>query len=108
MLVMIDNALTVGPKPNSKLVGRTQEFYALASNKEMGLLMSMSFAFFEGKYNGSTVTILGRNMVLSEVREMLVIGGSGLFRMAQPRLGHSFNPKTGDAVVEYNVFVMHY
>ncbi|XP_010912513.1 dirigent protein 22-like [Elaeis guineensis] len=110
-LVMIDDALTVGPEPTSKLVGRAQGFFALASKEEKALLMSMNFAFIEGKYNGSTVTILGRNAVFSEVREMPVIGGSGLFRMAQgyaQARTHSFNPKTHDAVVEYNVFVMHY
>ncbi|XP_008807680.1 dirigent protein 22-like [Phoenix dactylifera] len=110
-LVMIDDALTLGPELTSKLVGRAQGFYALASKEESGLLMSMNFAFTEGKYNGSTVTILGRNTVFSEVREMPVIGGSGLFRMAQgyaQARTHSFNPKTGDAVVEYNVFVLHY
>ncbi|KAG1331111.1 dirigent protein 19 [Cocos nucifera] len=110
-LVIIDDALTVGPEPTSKLVGRAQGFYTLSSKEEAGLLVSMNFAFIEGKYNGSTVTILGRNAVFSEVREMPVIGGSGLFRMAQgyaQARTYSFNRKTGDTVVEYNVFVMHY
>lgn len=41
-------------------------------------MMVMNFAFIEGKYNGSTFTILGRNS-MSMVREMAVIRGSGLF-----------------------------
>ncbi|KAF8398537.1 hypothetical protein HHK36_017467 [Tetracentron sinense] len=108
---MIDNPLTMGPKMSSKLVGRAQGFYASAAQQELGLLMAMNFAFIEGKYNGSTITILGRNPVFSTVREMPVIGGSGLFRFARGYVQaktHTLDLKTGDATVEYNVFVMHY
>ncbi|CAL9770121.1 unnamed protein product [Musa acuminata subsp. burmannicoides] len=110
-VVMIDDPMTVGPELSSRLVGRAQGFYALAAKEETALLMAMNLAFVEGKYNGSTIAVLGRNAVFSDVREMPVVGGSGLFRLArgyaQART-HSFDPKTGDAVVEYNVFVMHY
>lgn len=96
---------------SSKLVGKAQGFYAGASQEEICLLMVMNFAFIEGKYNGSTITVLGRNPVFHSVREMPVIGGSGLFRFsrgyAQAKT-HTFDPKTGDAVVEYNVYVLHY
>ncbi|CAJ1948616.1 unnamed protein product [Sphenostylis stenocarpa] len=108
---MIDNPLTLGPELSSKLVGKAQGFYASASQSEINLLMAMNLAFSEGKYNGSTITILGRNCVFHKVREMPVIGGSGLFRFAR---GYAeartnwFDYKTGDATVEYNVYVMHY
>ncbi|WOH00135.1 hypothetical protein DCAR_0519493 [Daucus carota subsp. sativus] len=111
-VVMIDDPLTVGPEPGSKQVGRAQGIYASASLSEAGtLLMVLNYAFTEGKYNGSTLSILGRNPVFSAVREMPVVGGSGLFRFArgyaQART-HFFDLKTGDAVVEYNVYVFHY
>ncbi|KAL1815248.1 hypothetical protein ACET3Z_017822 [Daucus carota] len=110
-VVMIDDPLTVGPEPGSKQVGRAQGIYASASLSEAGLLMVLNYAFTEGKYNGSTISILGRNPVFSAVREMPVVGGSGLFRFArgyaQART-HFFDLKTGDAVVEYNVYVFHY
>ncbi|KAK4268506.1 hypothetical protein QN277_025156 [Acacia crassicarpa] len=111
LLNMIDNPLTLGPKLSSKLVGRAQGFYASASQSEIGLLMAMNFAFIEGKYNGSTITVLGRNPVFNKVREMPVIGGSGLFRFARGYVEartHWFAPNSGDAIVEYNVYVMHY
>uniref|UniRef100_A0A2N9IJV9 Dirigent protein n=1 Tax=Fagus sylvatica TaxID=28930 RepID=A0A2N9IJV9_FAGSY len=80
---MIDNPLTMGPKVGSKF----------------------------GKYNGSTITVLGRNPVFNTIREMPVIGGSGLFRFsrgyAQAKT-HTLDIKTGDAIVEYNVYVLHY
>ncbi|QHO44622.1 hypothetical protein S83_018944 [Arachis hypogaea] len=65
----------------------------------------------EGKYNGSTVSLLGRNAVFSGVREMSIVGGSGVFRFAR---GYAqaktvwLNTTSGDAIVEYNVYVLHY
>ncbi|KAF1876644.1 hypothetical protein Lal_00030057 [Lupinus albus] len=109
---MIDNPLTMGPElRSSKLVGRAQGFYASASQSEIGFLMAQNFAFIEGKYNGSTITILGRNPALNKVREMPVIGGSGLFRFARgyaEATTHWLDYKSGDATVEYNVYVFHY
>ncbi|XP_038698831.1 dirigent protein 22-like [Tripterygium wilfordii] len=110
-IVMIDDPLTLGPKLSSKLVGRAQGFYALASQEEIELLMAMNFVFIEGKYNGGTITILGRDTVFSKVREMPVIGGSGLFRFARGYVQattYMFNQASGDATVEYNVYVIHY
>nr|QBA29397.1 dirigent family protein [Panax notoginseng] len=110
-VVMMDDPLTVGPDLKSKQVGRAQGIYASASLNELGFLMVLNYDFTEGKYNGSTLSILGRNSVLSEVREMPVVGGSGLFRFARgyaQAKTHTVDFKTGDAVVEYNVYVFHY
>ncbi|EXB86887.1 hypothetical protein L484_007310 [Morus notabilis] len=111
LVTAIDDPLTVGPEPNSKQLGRAQGLYASASQSEVGLMMVLNYVFTEGKYNGSTLSILGRNAAFSAVREMPIVGGSGLFRFArgyaQART-HKFDLKTGDAVVEYNVYVLHY
>ncbi|KAH7554249.1 hypothetical protein JRO89_XS12G0143700 [Xanthoceras sorbifolium] len=111
MVVMMDDPLTREPELTSKLVGRAQGIYASASQSETGLLMVLNFAFMEGKYNGSNLSVLGRNTVFSAVRELPIVGGSGLFRFArgyaQART-HTFDLRTGDAVVEYNVYVYHY
>ncbi|CAN1133721.1 Dirigent protein 20 [Linum perenne] len=105
LVVMMDNPLT------SKLVGRAQGIYASASQSELSFLMVLNFAFKEGKYNGSNLSVLGRNNPFSGVREMPVVGGSGAFRFArgyaQART-HWIDLKSGDAVVEYNVYVFHY
>ncbi|CAL0302516.1 unnamed protein product [Lupinus luteus] len=111
MVMMADDPLTSGPEPDSKLVGKAQGIYASAAQDEVGLLMVMNFAFTEGKYNGSTLSVLGRNTVFSAVREIPIVGGSGLFRFARGYAHaktHTFDLKTGDAVVEYNVYVFHY
>lgn len=107
---MIENPLTLGPQLSSKLVGKAQGFYASTSQSEVDLIMAMNFAITEGKYNGSTITVLGRNPVFNKVREMPVIGGSGLFRFARGYAElrtHWFSPKTNDAIVEYNIYVLH-
>ncbi|XP_040994541.1 dirigent protein 22-like [Juglans microcarpa x Juglans regia] len=109
--MMIDDALTEGPALESKLVGRAQGFYALAAQNEIAMLMVMNFAFMEGEYKGSTLSILGRNPVGNDVREMPVVGGSGVFRQVHGyALAHTvlFDSNTGDATVEYNVYVSHF
>ncbi|XP_042498316.1 dirigent protein 22-like [Macadamia integrifolia] len=110
-MVIIDDPLTEKPEATSKLVGRAQGIYAMASQSELGLLMTLNYCFMEGKYNGSTLSILGRNTVMSEVREMPVVGGSGLVRFSRG-YAHAktqwFNHTTKDGVVEYNVYVIHY
>ncbi|MBA0842895.1 hypothetical protein Gotur_031036 [Gossypium turneri] len=107
---MADDPLTENPKSSSKLVGRAQGIYALASQHDVGLLMVMNFAFFEGTYNGSALSILGRNEIFHDVREMPVVGGTGIFRFAR---GYAlaktvWSNQKGDAIVEYNVSVVHY
>ncbi|KAF1884084.1 hypothetical protein Lal_00013044 [Lupinus albus] len=109
MVNIIDNPLTLGPDLSSKLVGRAQGLYASTSQSEVNLLMAMNFVIIDGKYNGSSITILGRNPTLNKVREMPVIGGSGHFRFARGYAElrtHYFSPKTMDAIVEYNIYRM--
>ncbi|CBI29983.3 unnamed protein product, partial [Vitis vinifera] len=63
------------------------------------------------KFNGSNLSFLGRNSVFSEVRELPIVGGSGLFRFARgyaEARTRTLDMKTGNAVVEYNVYVFHY
>lgn len=109
---MIDDALTEGPEISSKLIGKAQGMYALASKQEdMALLMVICYEFSEGKYNGSSISVLGRNPVMHVAREMPIVGGSGVFRWARGyAVAHTVwaDYKTGDATVEYNVYVQHY
>ncbi|KAM7265314.1 hypothetical protein ACFE04_002997 [Oxalis oulophora] len=62
-----------------------------------------------GYHNGSTISIHGRNRISDDVREMPVVGGSGVFRFARGyALAHTFwFNNVGDAIVEYNVYVSH-
>lgn len=90
---------------------KAQGIYASAFQNDFGLLMTLNFVVATGKYNGSTLSVLGRNAILSEVREMPVVGESGLFRWARGYAlarTHWLDIKTGDATVEYNVYALHY
>ncbi|XP_057966596.1 dirigent protein 23-like [Malania oleifera] len=109
-LNMADDPLTEGPDPNSKLVGRAQGLYGSAGKAVLSLIMALNFCFTDGAYNGSCVTVLGRNPALDPVRELPIASGSGLFRLGRGYAiarTHWFNFTTGDAIVGYNVTVVH-
>jgi hypothetical protein len=110
-VVVIDDPLTQGPDlKTSKPLGRAQGTYIAAGKDQLSLMMSMNFVFQAGKYNGSTLAIMGRNAAFDAVREMAIVGGTGVFRMArgyaQART-HTLDLKTGDATVEYNLYIKH-
>ncbi|XP_051115205.1 dirigent protein 22-like [Andrographis paniculata] len=107
----VDNALTERPELNSDIVGRAQGMYSNTARNDSALLMAVTFVFTSGKYDGSSVSMLGRNRVFDRVREMPIVGGSGAFRMARGYALAStawFDPETGNACVEYNVTVEHF
>ncbi|KAK7396328.1 hypothetical protein VNO78_17248 [Psophocarpus tetragonolobus] len=111
-VVAMDDPLTVGPEADSKVVGKAQGIYASISQEEMGLMMVMTMAFTHGDFNGSTISVLARNMIMSQpVREMAIVGGTGAFRFARGYAQakfHSVDFSKGDAIVEYDLFVNHY
>lgn len=106
-----DDLLTVGPEPDSEIVGRAQGLYSMTDTKEIGAVVCMTFVFTGGEYNGSTLDVFGKNPLLRLQREVPVVGGTGVFRLAQgiaTLKTYSFNRTSGNAVVEYNVVVLHY
>ncbi|KAJ4780992.1 Dirigent protein [Rhynchospora pubera] len=108
---VFDDPLRTGPDKNSKLVGKAKGIYLEDGLYKIELLVAMNFVFTDGKYNGSTIAVIGHNEVLTTVREMPIVGGSGLFRFARGYVQlrtYLYDQKTGYSVVEYNVFVNHY
>ncbi|XP_050234258.1 dirigent protein 1-like [Mercurialis annua] len=107
--MMIDDPLTEGPNLTSKLIGRAQGMYAVAAQNDMLLLMVLNYAFTEGEYDGSSISILGRNHVFDDSREMPIVGGTGAFRLASGyALAHTIHVDMVEAIVEYHVYVTHY
>ncbi|KAK7390281.1 hypothetical protein VNO78_25583 [Psophocarpus tetragonolobus] len=110
MMGVMDNALTAGPERSSKVVGKVEGLIAATSQSEFNLLVVLSFVLTEGKYNGSTITVLGRNRIMQSLREVPVIGGTGMFRFAT---GYAevntvlLEPQVR-STVEYNIYVSHY
>ncbi|XP_075674548.1 dirigent protein 23-like [Castanea sativa] len=110
VIMMADDPLTETPDPNSKLLGRAQGLYGSAGQQEMGLIMAMNFGFIDGIYNSSSISLLGKNSAMHLVREMPIVGGTGLFRLARGYAiaqTHWIDFTTGDAIVGYNVTVVH-
>ncbi|GFP89018.1 dirigent protein 21 [Phtheirospermum japonicum] len=107
----IDDLLTTGPSPNSTIVGRAKGLFGSTSLDDIGFHMTFNIVFTNGKYNGSTLSLIGHNPFLNEFRELPIVGGSGVFRLARGLALLSnlvLNNTSGDAVVEYNVVVLHY
>ncbi|CAN4117477.1 unnamed protein product [Withania somnifera] len=108
---MMDNPLTIGPNITSKVIGRVQGIYGFSSFEDRELLMTFNFVFTQGKYNGSTLSILGHNRVSREYRELPVVGGSGVFRLARGTVTartYWYNATTRDLIIECHVVILHY
>jgi hypothetical protein len=108
-VTVIDDPLTEGPNLTSKVLGRAQGMYVSAGRDKMSLLMAMNFVFVDGPYNGSSLAIFGPNAIELKVREMPVVGGTGVFRFARGycKARTEWIGSTGDATVEYNIHVRH-
>ncbi|XP_042495773.1 dirigent protein 23-like [Macadamia integrifolia] len=110
VVMMADDPLTEGPEPTSKEVGRAQGLYGSAGQQELSLIMALNFGFTDGVYNGSTLSILGRNPALHPERELPIVGGTGVFRQARGTAiakTYWLNATSGDAIVEYHVTALH-
>ena len=79
LLNIFDDPLTEGLEPTSMLMGQAQGLYRYVGQQELSLLVAVNFVFTTGKFNGRSLTILGRNAALQPVREMPIIGGIGAF-----------------------------
>ncbi|CAK9148503.1 unnamed protein product [Ilex paraguariensis] len=103
--IVIDDPLTVGPEPKSKVIGNARGLYVSSSqDKDLMIVMYVDFGFTAGRFNGSSISVLSRNPVMEPRREVAVVGGRGKFRMARgfAKLKTSyFNSINGDAVIEY-------
>ncbi|KAL2337669.1 hypothetical protein Fmac_012115 [Flemingia macrophylla] len=104
-----DNALTLGPDPASKVVGRIEGLFAATSQTEFNIVQVVNFALTEGKYNGSSIAVLGRNRLSQKVRELPVVGGTGLFKFATGYVETTtLYLDSNRSTIEYNIYVSHY
>ena len=111
MVNVMDDPLTEGPDQGSAaVIGRAQGLYMGSDQAKLGFLQAMNLVFTAGDYSGSTLALLGRNCPFDAVRELPVVGGTGAFRFARGYAllrTHWLDFSTGDATVEYDVYVMH-
>ncbi|TKY51605.1 Dirigent protein 8 [Spatholobus suberectus] len=76
----MDDPLIVRLELDSELVGKAKGIYTSILQEEMALMMVMTMAFTNGEFNSSTISMLVRNMIMSEtVREMAIVGSTKAF-----------------------------
>ncbi|XP_073310008.1 pterocarpan synthase 1-like [Primulina huaijiensis] len=112
LVTVIDDPVTVGPEPESKIMGRAEGIVTFASLEKISLHMTFTIVFTDGKYNGSTLSFVGHNSCLAaELGQISIVGGTGAFVLAR---GVAFinsisSNSSGDTLFEYNAFVLsHY
>ncbi|KAJ0969051.1 hypothetical protein J5N97_021928 [Dioscorea zingiberensis] len=108
---VVDDLLTEGPEPDSKVVGQAQGLYVSASRQRTLIVLVIDYGFTSGEFNGSSLSVLSRNPVTESERELAVVGGRGKFRMARGFANlktYSLNATAGVVIVEYHVTVFHY
>ncbi|KAL2477085.1 Dirigent protein 21 [Forsythia ovata] len=105
---VVDDLITAEPNKTSEKIGRIQGLITSADLEESALAMNLNFIFTGGKYNGSTLCMLGRNPLGNNYRELAIVGGTGLFRMARGYAitnTYSYDVETNYGVLEYNIYV---
>lgn len=109
-LYMMDNPLTEGPDPNSRLVGRAQGLYGSSEMNELSLIMGVSLVFTgNNKFNGSTINVFTGNPITHKEREFAIVGGTGYFRHAHGFISAKTYRRRGkNAIVEYDCTIVHY
>ncbi|KAK8314795.1 hypothetical protein V6Z11_D01G194600 [Gossypium hirsutum] len=84
-LFAIDDPLILEPEPTLALIRNTQGLY-VSSNRDpvvFTLVMYADFTFKSGRFNRSSFSLFSRNLFLDKVRELAIVGGRDVFRMAR-------------------------
>ncbi|KAG8368093.1 hypothetical protein BUALT_Bualt15G0009400 [Buddleja alternifolia] len=111
LVSVLDNLVTSGPELDSGEIGRIQGIIGLSDFHEKALVMLVNLVFTQGRYNGSTLSILGRNSLDAELREVSIVGGTGAFRMARGYAitsTYAVDEAHTHGVIQYDVVVYHY
>nr|XP_043608031.1 dirigent protein 4-like [Erigeron canadensis] len=110
---VFDDPLTVTSDPKSEVIGTGRGLYASVSRQvptEWTLLFNADLEFTSGEFNGSSICLFSRDLLVLEKKELSIVGGRGKFRMANGFIMAnviSFNATSGDVILEFHVTVFH-
>ncbi|RVW38929.1 Dirigent protein 23 [Vitis vinifera] len=110
-IIAIDDALTETIDRNSAQIGRAQGIYVNSALDGSDLHFLMSVVFTNKQYNGSSLEIQGANRFFNKYREVSVVSGTGMFRLAR---GYAIletvylDLPVSNAIIRWNVTVLHY
>ncbi|KAE8655551.1 Disease resistance-responsive family protein [Hibiscus syriacus] len=108
---VINDPVTVGPEKTSQVIGSAQGVWVSTGQEMLELVVTMDIGFTYGEFNGSSISLMSRNPIALNQRELPIVGGRGKFRMARGFANLTtrfFDHVKGDAMVEYHVTVIHY
>nr|WCZ54759.1 dirigent protein 5 [Phryma leptostachya subsp. asiatica] len=106
---LMDSQVTAEADPSSQEIGRLQGPVFFADMKELAVTANLNFYFTNGIYNGSTLTVLGRNPLMNDEREVPVVAGTGVFRLARGYAITTTPDKTGGSgVIKYVFYILKY
>ncbi|KAI4370821.1 hypothetical protein MLD38_019128 [Melastoma candidum] len=111
IVTVTDEILTNGPDIYSNVIGRGQGTYAFASMGELVLAATVNYVFLVGEYNGSYISVVGRDPADEKKRELAIVGGGGLFRLARGYVElttYSIDLETGNSIIDGNFYVYQY
>lgn len=105
---VFDDRVTAEPDIASEEVARAQGTTTSVDLQVSAASMNLNFFLKAGKFNGSTVTVVGRNQFSDAERELPVVGGNGAFRYARGYAitrSYSNDAATNYGVLEYTIYV---
>ncbi|KAL6531381.1 hypothetical protein OROMI_027744 [Orobanche minor] len=78
---IVDCNITAEPASNSTLLGRVHRLATTSDFNTFAMTMDLNYYFTAGKYNGITISVVGRNQILNVTRELPVVSGTAQFRL---------------------------
>ena len=106
-----DDKLTMAIERNSSVVRRAHGIYVNSALDGFDLHLLMSLVFTNKEYNGSTLEIQGADRFYQKYREVSVVLGTRIFRLAR---GYAtleivyLDIPNSNAIIRWNVIVFHY
>lgn len=110
-IFVTDDPITEGFEATSAQVARAQGIYVTSALDGSNTHVLISIVFINDEYKGSTLEVQGTSAQFERVREVAVVGGTGIFRFARGYATFEtlhYDHATHYALIQCNVTVLHY